>query len=128
MITAKRILVIDDSPFIFKAVKKALEPHGYEIVGYAENGKRGLEMIKDLNPDLITLDITMPILDGLEVAAILIDQKTTSKIIMLSAMSDHELLEQARQIGIEHFVPKPFKPDQLSDLVKYVFETSESYD
>lgn len=122
MQTAKKILVIDDSPFIFKAVKRALEPHCLEIVGHAENGKQGLEMIDELKPDLITLDITMPILDGLEVANSLYEQKKDTKIIMLSAMGDEVLLEQARQIGVEHFIPKPFKADQLLELVNRLLD------
>jgi len=124
MLKGKRILVIDDSPFIFKAVKRAVEPHGYEIVGHAVNGKQGIDMIEELKPDLITLDITMPELDGLEVATILIENKTDTKIIMLSAMGDEDLLEQARQIGVEHFVPKPFKADQLVEMIERVLVTA----
>ena len=122
MQTAKKILVIDDSPFIFKAVKRALEPHCLEIVGHAENGKQGLEMIDELKPDLITLDITMPLLDGVEVANSLYEQKKDTKIIMLSAMGDEVLLEQARQRGVEHFIPKPFKADQLLELVNRLLD------
>lgn len=114
----ERILVIDDSPFIFKAVKRALEPHGYNIVGHAENGKIGLEMIDDLKPDLITLDITMPILDGLEVATKLFEDNIDIKTIMLSAIGDEELLEQLKQIGVQNFIPKPFKSEQLLNLVE----------
>lgn len=112
-----RVLVIDDSPFIYKAVKRALEPYGYEIVGHAENGMDGLRLIEELSPDVVTLDVTMPVLDGLGVAAKL-GHKRTSNTILLSAMGDGDLLRQAQGLGIKHFLAKPFQPDELLSLVK----------
>lgn len=117
-----RVLVVDDSPFILKAVKRALEPHGYEIIGHAENGKRGLEMIASLSPDIITLDVTMPIMDGLEVAAAL-SRDIAVRVIMLSAMSDNDLVVTAQQHGIKHFLSKPFKPEQLLGAVREIVQT-----
>jgi len=107
-----RVLVIDDSPFIYKAVKRALEPDGFEIVGHAQNGKQGLEMIASLRPDIITLDVTMPIMDGLQVAAQL-TKSTAACTIMLSAMGDMDLIKKAQGHGIKHFLNKPFQPDDL---------------
>jgi two-component system, chemotaxis family, chemotaxis protein CheY len=113
-----KILVIDDSPFIFKAVKKALEPHGFEIVDNAPNGQIGLEMYDKYQPDLITLDVTMPIMDGIQTAIELKLKKPNVKIIMLSAMGDEVLLHQAKAIGITHFLTKPFKNEELLETVK----------
>lgn len=115
-----KVLVIDDSPFIFKAVKKALEPHGFEIVGHAENGKVGIDIYDRLMPDVVTLDITMPIMDGLETASRIFAKNPRARIIMLSAMGDEALIESARKIGIRHFMPKPFKADALLELVNSV--------
>lgn len=117
-----KVLVIDDSPFIFKAVKKALEPQGFEIIGHAENGKQGLEMVDSHKPDVITLDVTMPVMDGLETASNLFNRDSGTKVLMLSAMGDEELLQSARNIGVRYFLSKPFKPDALINAVKNVLE------
>jgi len=108
-----KVLVIDDSPFIFKAVKKALESNGFEIVDNASNGQIGLEMYQKYQPDLITLDVTMPVMDGIEAAKGLFELNPNVKIVMLSAMGDDILINQAKEIGIKHFVSKPFKPEEL---------------
>lgn len=112
-----RVVVIDDSPFVYKAVKRALEAHGYEIIGHAENGKQGLEMISTLCPDVVTLDVTMPIMDGLEVAAAL-SKDVASRVIMLSAMGDDNLMLAAKNHGIEHFLCKPFNAEDLRKAVE----------
>ena len=108
-----KILVIDDAPFIFKMIKKVLEPHGYEVVGHAMDGKIGLEMYQDLKPNAITLDITMPVMDGLETAQRLMQKDRSVKIVMLSAMGDKDIVETAKKIGVKYFLNKPFKPDEL---------------
>jgi two-component system chemotaxis response regulator CheY len=116
-----KILVIDDSPFIFKAVKRALEPQGCEIVGYADNGKSGIEMYENFKPDVVTLDITMPVMDGLETASSLMDKDPEVKIIMISAMGDEALIQSAQKIGIRHFLSKPFKPDGLIGVINDLY-------
>ncbi len=117
MCDKKSILVIDDSPFIFKAVKRALEPRGFQIIDNALNGKVGLELIDKYKPDLITLDITMPVMDGLETAEAIFDMYPEARVIMMSAMGDESLINQARELGVKQFITKPFKPDQLYDAV-----------
>lgn len=111
------VVVIDDSPFIFKAVKKALEPEGLEVVGHAINGQLGLEMVASLNPDYIVLDITMPVMDGLETARQLFAKDPGVKVVMLSAMGDEDLIRSATEIGIKQFITKPFKPAQLLEAI-----------
>ncbi len=112
------VLVIDDSPFVFKAVKRALEPHGIQIVGHAKNGQQGIELVQELTPDVITLDITMPVMDGLQTADWLSKHRPGSRVIMMSAMGDDGLLETARQLGVDHFISKPFQGDDLLTAVR----------
>jgi len=109
----KTVLVIDDSPFVYKAVTKALTGSEYEVVGNALNGQMGLEKYSQLCPDVVTLDVTMPIMDGLETAQNLFKMNPDARIVMLSAMGDETLLNQARDIGIKFFLTKPFKPETL---------------
>lgn len=83
---SKKVLVIDDSPFVFKAVSKALEGTDWEVVGNALDGQLGIEKYTETNPDVITLDVTMPIMDGLETTKKLHEINPQVKIVMLSAM------------------------------------------
>jgi two-component system chemotaxis response regulator CheY len=112
-----RVLVIDDARYIFKAVKMALEPQGFEIVGHAENGKIGIEMYDDLKPDIVTLDVTMPVMDGIEAATELFKKEPRPKVVLMSAIADEGLRQSARAIGIKYFAPKPFTPEALLQKV-----------
>lgn len=115
-----KVLVIDDSPFVLKAVKKALEPEGYQLLDQAFDGRMGLEMAERLQPDLILLDVTMPEMDGFETAEHLLRKNAETKIIMLSAMGDKELLQRAKQVGVKAFLPKPFQPEEILRSVKSI--------
>lgn len=114
---SKRILVIDDSPFIFKAVKRAVEPEGYEMIGQAFNGQEGLDMVAAHHPDVIVLDVTMPVMDGIETAKHLNERQLTSKVILLSAMGDESLIETIKASGVTHFLTKPFNPEDLLNIL-----------
>lgn len=118
---SKKVLVIDDSPFVFKAVSKALENSEWEVVGNALDGQMGLDKYVETRADVITLDVTMPIMDGLETARRLFEINPNVKIVMLSAMGDETLLNQAREIGIKHFLTKPFQPATLQAKLTEVF-------
>lgn len=118
---SKKLLVIDDSPFVFKAVTKALEGSEYEVVGNALDGQLGIDKYIETRADVITLDVTMPIMDGLETARRLFEINPNARIVMLSAMGDETLLNQAKEIGIKYFLTKPFRPETLKDKLAEVF-------
>ena len=115
-----KILVIDDSPFIFKAVKKAVEPFGHQMLDQAFNGQEGLARIEECNPDIIILDVTMPIMDGIETAKRLFSKNPNANVIMLSAMGDDELIKSAMAIGVQQFLSKPFTPDDLLNAINNI--------
>lgn len=119
---SKKVLVIDDSPFVFKAVSKALENTEYEVVGNALDGQIGVDKYIETRADVITLDVTMPVMDGLETARKLFEINPKVRIVMLSAMGDETLLNQAREIGIKYFLTKPFQPATLQEKLAQVFE------
>ncbi len=115
---AYRVMVIDDAAFIAKVVEKALKPYNFEIAGYAGNGKLGLELFEKIMPDVVVLDITMPEMDGLEVAEHLFKKDPKPKVVMLSALGGHEhYIERAKEIGVEKFLIKPFKDNELIDAI-----------
>lgn len=115
--SAIRVMAVDDSPVTRKMIKKALEPKGFEIVGEAGNGRDAINLYNKIKPDVIIMDITMPIMDGLEAALAIKKLNPQQKIIMLSAMSDQDLVAKAKSWGINYFCPKPFKPDEMADIV-----------
>lgn len=119
---SKKVLVIDDSPFVFKAVSKALEGTEWEVVDNALNGQLGVDKYIEHRPDVVTLDVTMPVMDGLETAQKLVEINPNVKIVMLSAMGDEVLHNQAREIGVKHFLMKPFRPETLQAKLAEVFE------
>lgn len=118
---SKKVLVIDDSPFVFKAVSKALEGSEWEVIGNALDGQLGIDKYIETRADVITLDVTMPVMDGLETAKKLFEINPKVRIVMLSAMGDETLLNQAKEIGIRHFLTKPFQPAALQEKLSEVF-------
>lgn len=104
----KRILLVDDSPIIHHLMRRTLEKAGYEICGDAKNGKEGVEMYESMKPDLVFMDITMPIMDGIDAARAIKTKYTQAKIIMLTAMADDEIMNEAKSIGVDIFLKKPF--------------------
>lgn len=115
-----RLLVIDDSPFIHKAIKKALDPDVYEICGNAANGREGVDLYFAVNPDVVTMDITMPVMNGLNAAKEIIGKCPRARIIMLSAMGDEEIVNEISSLGISGFLQKPFKAPELVAAIQKV--------
>ncbi len=113
----KKVLIIDDSPFIAKEISGIIEGKGYEIIGHARNGESGIEMLEKLNPDIITLDIIMPGIDGIETAGEILKRKPKMKIVMLSSLCDYDTMQDIKAIGIEHLVAKPIEPDKLLSVL-----------
>ena len=105
---AKKVLVVDDSPIIHNLLTKALEKHGYQVCGNAKNGKEGVELYALEKPDIVFMDITMPIMDGLEAVREIRGKDDQAKIIMLSAMGDQEVMDEAKDLGVQTFLKKPF--------------------
>lgn len=116
----RKILVVDDSIVIHNLLRKALEKHGYKICGDARNGREGIDMYKELNPDIVFMDITMPIMDGLECTKGIMEINPNAKIIMLSAMGDEEIMTEAKGLGVLVFLKKPFDEQKV---LKAIAET-----
>ncbi len=109
----KKILVVDDAAFMRLSLKTMLEKNGYEVIGEAENGRKAVEMYKMLNPELVTMDITMPDMDGIEALTEIMKFDSKAKVIMLSAMGQETKIREAVIQGAKGFIVKPFKEDYL---------------
>ena len=112
-----RILVVDDAAFMRMVLKKAIEDAGYTVVGEAENGLKAIEKYKELNPDIVTMDITMPEMDGISAVKAIREIDPSAKIVMCSAMGQQAMVIDAIQAGAKDFIVKPFQNDRVHDTL-----------
>lgn len=109
----KKILIVDDALFMRVTLKTMLEKNNFEVVGDAENGIKAIEMYKLLKPDIVTMDITMPQMEGIEALKEIIEFDPDAKVIMVSALGQETKVKEAIIIGAKGFVVKPFKEEYL---------------
>lgn len=115
-----RILIVDDSRTSRKILKGILEGEGYEVIGEATNGQEGYERYVELKPDLVTMDITMPVLDGIEALKKIKGEFPDAKVVMVTAAGQKTKMVEAVQSGADEFVSKPFEPEQLKETIDKV--------
>jgi two-component system, chemotaxis family, chemotaxis protein CheY len=109
----KRILIVDDAGFMRLALKDMLKKNGYDVLGEAENGARAIELYKELQPDIVTMDITMPVMDGIEALTKIKELDSKAIVIMVSAMGQEEKIKEAIFAGAKGFIIKPFEEEYL---------------
>ncbi len=115
-----RILVVDDAAFMRMMIKDILSKNGFEIVGEAENGQKAVEKWQELKPELTTMDITMPEMDGISAVKEIKKLDPSAKVIMCSAMGQQAMVIEAIQSGARDFIVKPFQPDRVIEAVRKV--------
>ncbi len=118
---SKKVFVVDDSIFIFEQIKHTLSDTDFEISGYAKDGETAIEMYEQINPDVVTLDIIMPGMDGIDTARILLSKWPNAKIVLMSSLGDDEIIEQAKKMGINNFICKPFEANHLIEVLNSIF-------
>lgn len=114
------ILIVDDSRTSRKILKGILEGEGYEVVGEATNGQEGYDRYVELKPDVVTMDITMPVLDGIEALKKIKSGYPDAKVVMVTAAGQKTKMVEAVQNGASEFVSKPFEPEQLKKIIDKV--------
>lgn len=115
---SNRVLIVDDAAFMRMMLKDILAKNGFEIVGEAENGAIGVEKYKELKPDLITMDITMPEMDGISAVKEIMKLDAKARIVMCSAMGQQAMVIDAIQAGAKDFIVKPFQPERVLKAVQ----------
>lgn len=110
---SKRVLIVDDAIFMRMKLKDILEKNGYEVIGEAQNGVEAVEKYKAEKPDLITMDITMPDMDGVTALKEIKKIDPKAKVIMCSAMGQQSMVMDAIQAGALDFIVKPFDTDRV---------------
>ncbi|MDF2557333.1 MAG: response regulator receiver protein [Bacillales bacterium] len=115
-----RVLIVDDAAFMRMMLKDILTKNGLEVVGEAVNGVDAIEKYKELQPDIVTMDITMPEKDGISAVKEIKAMYPAAKIIMCSAMGQQPMVLEAIQAGAKDFVVKPFQADRVMDSIQKV--------
>jgi len=114
----QKVLIVDDAAFMRMMIKDILSKNGFGVVGEAENGKVAIDKYKELQPDLVTMDITMPEMDGIQAVKKIKEYNPNSKIVMCSAMGQQAMVIDAIQAGAKDFIVKPFQPDRVLEAVR----------
>ena len=116
----KKLLIVDDAAFMRLSIRNMLLKYDLEIVGEAVNGAIGVEMYKELHPDVVTVDITMPEMSGIEALKAIKAFDPQAKVIMVSAMGQEGIVKEAIISGAKTFIVKPFKEEFLYQTISKV--------
>lgn len=116
----RRVLITDDAAFMRATLRNVLEKEGFEVVGEAANGQEAVELYVRLKPDLVTMDITMPVMDGIQAIREIMKIDPNAKIIVCSAMGQKPMVIEALSAGAKDFLVKPFEPARVVEAVKKV--------
>lgn len=120
-----RIVIADDEAITRMDLKERLESKGYAVVGQAADGFDAIEICKEVNPDIILMDVKMPILDGLSAAKVINEEKLAGCIVMLTAYSDIKFIETATQRGVMGYVVKPIEDKSLIPAIEIAVNRSK---
>ncbi|MGL6107887.1 response regulator [Romboutsia sp.] len=107
----KRVLIVDDAAFMRMSIRSMLSNHDFEVVGEAENGLMAVEKYKELQPDIVTMDITMPEMDGLQALREIKKIDAGAAVVMVSALGQEARMKEAIIYGAKGFIVKPFKEE-----------------
>jgi two-component system chemotaxis response regulator CheY len=112
------ILIVDDALFLRVTLKSILERNGHTVVGEAIDGKDAVEKYKTLQPDLVTMDITMPRMNGINAMKAILEDDPTAKVVMCSAMGRGDFQAEAMKAGASGFITKPFDEKKINQILK----------
>ena len=118
----KRVLIVDDSIFIYEAMKGMLSNSSFQVIGHAKSGETAVELYGELRPDLVTMDIVMPDMNGLETAQKILERYPDAKILMISSLAYDDTINEAEKIGACGFLSKPLEREALIGALEQCLE------
>jgi len=118
----KTVMVVDDTGFMRKKLKKVLEESGYSVVAECEDGSEVVEAYQKHKPDIVTMDIVMPKMDGITAVKALLEVEKDAKVVMVSSLGLENKVMEAARAGASSFILKPFSPEELVDVLESVLE------
>lgn len=112
-----RVLVVDDTAFMRLTLRRLLEKNGYEVVAEAQNGAEAIERYMETRPDIVTMDLIMPVMDGITAIKELIRRDPSCRIVVCSSMGQRALVVEALNAGARDFIVKPFQPQRVLEAL-----------
>ena len=122
----RTVLVVDDMAFVRKTISDILTEAHYQVLGEAKDGQEAIDLYVKLRPDVVTMDVVMPQMSGIEAARKIIKIDKDAKVIILSAMGQENLIMEAIHAGAKDFVLKPFNPEDLLKAIARLFESESN--
>lgn len=110
---SKRIMVVDDSRILQLLLEDVLEGTDYEIAAYCQDGEEAVDQYEEVKPDLVTMDIIMPGIDGLEAARVILEKHPDARIVMVSSLAYDDAIDEAKDIGTKAFIYKPLDQEEV---------------
>ncbi len=120
---SSKILVVDDSRLARTLIKNALKASGFEVVGEAQNGREAIELFSQLKPDLVTMDMMMPEVDGMEATKEIIKTDAQAKVIMITSVNQQLMNEDFQSVGARATLAKPFEPQDLVNAINGILSS-----
>lgn len=122
--SARRVLVAEDETLIRLDIVEILRSEGYDVVAEVDNGQSALEKARELKPDLVLMDVKMPVMDGITAAESIVKERI-APVVLLTAFSQKELVERAREAGAMAYVVKPFTPADLTPAIEIAISRND---
>ncbi|MBM7609933.1 two-component system chemotaxis response regulator CheY [Lysinibacillus composti] len=119
------VLVVDDALFMRASVGNMFREWGFEVIGEASDGREAVELYKEFQPDLVTMDLTMPVMSGFDALKEIIQQFPNANVIMITALGQQRVIVDALEAGAKDFIAKPFEALQLKAVVQNVLGSYE---
>ncbi len=118
----KRVMVVDDALFMRNMLRGILEEDGFEVVAEAADGAEAVLTYRDVRPDIVTLDIIMPVKNGIEALREIMVIDPHARVVICSAVGQESLVQKAQSVGARDFILKPFNPERVKEVVRKVAE------
>ena len=123
----KTVLIVDDIPFVRKTLKQILINQGYRVVGEAENGEEAIQLYQETKPTIVTMDLVMPIMSGVEATKKILHNDPSAIIVILSAMMQENLVTEAIIAGAKDYIMKPFQTDEVARVLKQAIQNAQEF-
>ncbi len=114
---AKKILIVDDSMYMRKLIRDAVEEGGHEVVGEAANGEEAIDLAIELNPDVVTLDNILPDMIGIDILKVYQEEELPAQVIMISAVGQESVINEGLSLGAKSYLVKPFTSEKLVEVL-----------
>jgi two-component system chemotaxis response regulator CheY len=122
----KRVLIVDDARIIRNILRALMQKIGLKVVGEAVNGAEGIRMYEELRPDLVTMDITMPVVDGIAATRAILGSDPNARIIMVTSVGQEQVMKEAIVMGARDFIVKPFNEERIVSAIRRVLQIEDA--